>query len=179
MVGVRPGCAFVVRHRVEQSDLRERWFCVHFHFSCGIKRFTMEGVWVYERIVLLPLGSIISRLQVKMSSQHILFLIWGHCRKTCRTQGKSSYSALMHISLDCQAKCRRDYQKKLTSQLWPPSWCWQFFLGSFVLRVFFLLICLRFRVGRAMTRLCTFWGKFWLHTPPGRMRQVFVQLAAC
>lgn len=61
-VGVRPGCAFVVSHRVEQSDLRERWFCVHFHFSSGVKRLTMEGVWVYESIVLLPLSSFISRL---------------------------------------------------------------------------------------------------------------------
>lgn len=62
-VGVRPGRAFVVSHRVEQSDLRERWFCVHFHFGCGIKRLSMErGVWVYESTVLLPLGSCISRL---------------------------------------------------------------------------------------------------------------------
>lgn len=62
-VGVSPGRAFVVSHRVEQSDLRERWFCVHFHFSCGIKRLTMEReVWVYESTVLLPLGSCISRL---------------------------------------------------------------------------------------------------------------------
>lgn len=35
-VGGVPVCAFVVSHRVEQSDLRERWFCVRFYFSCGI-----------------------------------------------------------------------------------------------------------------------------------------------
>lgn len=71
-------CAFVVSSCVEQSDLRERWFCVHFHFSCGILRLTMEEVWVNEKIVLLPLDSVISRLQVKGSSQHIHFLIWVH-----------------------------------------------------------------------------------------------------
>lgn len=35
-VGTRPVCAFVVSHCVEQSDVRERWFCARFHFSCDI-----------------------------------------------------------------------------------------------------------------------------------------------
>lgn len=82
--GGTPVCAFVVSSRVEQSDLRERWFCVHFHFSCGILRFTVEEVWVNERIVLLPLDSVVSRLQVKVSSQHVHFLIWVDFRMACR-----------------------------------------------------------------------------------------------
>lgn len=60
-LGGMPVCAFVVSSCVEQSDLRERWFCVHFHFSCVILRFTLEEVWVNEKMVLLPLESVRSR----------------------------------------------------------------------------------------------------------------------
>lgn len=83
--GGRPVCAFVVSCRVEQSDLRERWFCVHFHFSCGILRFTMEEVWVNEKIVLLLLDSVRSTLQVKVSSQRVHILIRVHFRIACRS----------------------------------------------------------------------------------------------
>lgn len=55
-LGGMPACVFVVSPGVEQSDFRERWFHVHFHFSCGISRFTVDGVWVDEKVILLPLG---------------------------------------------------------------------------------------------------------------------------
>lgn len=83
-LGGRPVCAFVVSSRVEQSDLREGWFCIHFHFGCDILRFTMEEVWVNEKMVLLPLESVRSRLQVKVSSQYVHFLMWVHFRTACR-----------------------------------------------------------------------------------------------
>lgn len=91
----------------------------------------------------LDLGS---RLQVKVSSQHVHFLMWSILGWPAEPRAHLVNSTLVHMLVACQATCQVGYQKEFTSQI---------FLGSCI---GVLLILLELPSGAHVDKIMLLWG---------------------